>query len=271
MGADVVARECLGSVALADEVLMKHTFAPLRLALMEADAATRLKTSLQEGSTRGLKEVELAAVARRCPCCVASDISKVGTAFPRLLHQLQPVRHCVEHRCALEEACASCGSVFSHFDFPLMSKHGFHAGDITACEDCGGETGVPLALRKTEVYTLFVDLLASAWSGRHWALEPSNRQYLIDTSIQVFGSRLGSLVQPFNRAWGAFDLPEAAWMCGSSPAALIERLRRGDDSSDDPLASVAVTAFALLYLRDQGDDHAKRRINVPGRDPACVA
>ncbi|MGJ7571095.1 hypothetical protein ACSFBX_11220 [Variovorax sp. RB2P76] len=130
----------LSGAISASTLIEEHSMAPLFNAFcLGRDPSKLIKAQTAGKPTYGGMPPRAAFCLelplRRCPQCVQRDLEAFGFAHWYVHHQVRQVRHCAEHRCALESVCARCERVFLY----SLTWQGADEG----CWHCGAETGLP--------------------------------------------------------------------------------------------------------------------------------
>jgi hypothetical protein len=257
-GINEIAERCLSPVEDLRLALRRHTGAPFLLALRKESYATELEDSLVRGfrpKTGVCVILPVCSSTRRCPMCMAEDLSSIGVACARVIHQLVGVAHCPVHNVPLQQACASCGKEFEE----LFAKAGRViriAPDLKRCIACRCTEGVNLSPPKANVYRIYVDLLVGASGAQAWLLRPAVRLHLVEAAMARIVADGLEITSVFADEWGAGSFEEAAALCGASPKWLKHALN-GTAFVTEPAAALMALAFSLSLL-------ASRKIHYVG-------
>lgn len=237
-----------------EELLDRHSAGPLLLSLLDAPDGAALRASLLKGTDRVKCSARtylpwgppMSPFVRRCPLCVEEDLDTVGTAFPRVLHQVGFVHHCPAHECPLQELCASCQEPILGARTPRCSKP-----TITRCSACGRKGGLPMPQRSSEGYVAAVSLTHSLLHGRVASMRPAYRARM----MRCLWSQVekDELLRRFVEWWQEPDLAGVSRRACASEKQL-RAVAEGRWIPDVFAAAVTWTTFASALLGSEKED-----------------
>lgn len=262
----------------AATLIAQHSLANILLALRTPSEACELWTEMKAENhpqrtlmTRMWTGFTLASRVRRCPECAREDLARFGWVFARAIHQLLPVRECLVHGCALEDACAECGQPLWEIVPNCTAQRNRQM--LARCAICGGERGRPFVLQRCagrrDVQHLFDRCLRNPFDCR---LQPAARLHLVERLAAWAAHSATDLEQQFAAYWGANGFKEACSEANASCRQLTMAMR-GDKVPYDPYTCIALAAFAHWVL-PPAELVRNASVNLPderGKDGSLVA
>lgn len=233
-----------------EELLEKHTMAPLMENLLDADIAKQWKCLLIEGSRYPHKGIfpnflstfMKSRALRCCPKCIQEDLKNYGLAHWHVPHQILGIKHCIYHGDLLCNACENfrCDAKFKDLIGPFQLPS-------DPCWACGATNiGIRTSLRNfpNPGYLAYSELANRALQGKAWELNPYIRKAVQGHFQSKTAKHKRNLISTWVSYWKEYSFPTLLMSLESNAAENSPPTAFLTYKQADPILTIAIQSFA---------------------------